>query len=405
MLEYVGLELPAAGLSQNLPVSGPPGKKPPEKAEKDLDCNFSGPIPRSVMQLPLRSFGRNMVLELGLRVITRLAWMKKLGPLRQAVEKFSRKREARRFDAQFWGGECAGPSGHLFFTPTGVGPGGRPWLRGRRWPGWPGRLQPPMVARVCFALFTLLVGAATSKANILDAAARLERAHATVLDERRESLAELADPFEAPRAARTVVEDPRDGWRTKVKWKYGIAATVFWIGEQPTANNPTPNTKSAWDPNWVANFGGYDDPFRRQGYVPADFKPQLNPFYVALPYNDVAAGGVHRPEAQEVIPWFWLDFRGDGISVCKGRWVEIHFGGKICYAQWEDVGPFATDHWGYVFGDEAPRPNLNQAAGIDVSPAVRDFLGLRSGQKVDWRFAAPHAVPDGPWKSLGISPP
>jgi hypothetical protein len=260
-----------------------------------------------------------------------------------------------------------------------------------------------MLATVCC---WLLFGAGSgAEANSLDAAARLERVHAAVLEERRASLADLVDPFEAPRAARVVVEDPLDGWRSKVKWKYGIPATVFWVGEQPTANNPTPNDKSAWDQNWVANFGGYDDPFRRRGYLPADFKPQLNPFYIALPYNDLAAGGGHRPEAQDVIPWFWLDFRGDGISVCKGRWVEMHFGGKVCYAQWEDVGPFVTDHWEYVFGNHAPRPNLNQGAGIDISPAVRDFLGIRSGQKLDWRFAAEHAVPQGPWKSLGISPP
>src|SRR5690606_7202889 len=114
----------------------------------------------------------------------------------------------------------------------------------------------------------------------------------------------------------------------------------------------TPNDKSAWDPNWVENFGGYDDPFRRNGYLPEGFVPQLNPFYIALPYNDLAPGGGHRPEARDVIPWFWTEYRGDGISVCRGRWVEIHCKGGICYAQWEDVGPFQTDHWGYVFGDE-----------------------------------------------------
>ena len=38
---------------------------------------------------------------------------------------------------------------------------------------------------------------------------------------------------------------------------------------------------------------------------------------------------------------------------------------------------------GYVFGDERPSPNVNQAAGIDVSPAVRDYLGLESTSVVD----------------------
>ena len=40
---------------------------------------------------------------------------------------------------------------------------------------------------------------------------------------------------------------------------------------------------SAWDQNWQENFGGYDDPDRRNGYLPAGFMPTLNPFYIALP--------------------------------------------------------------------------------------------------------------------------
>ncbi len=61
-------------------------------------------------------------------------------------------------------------------------------------------------------------------------------------------------------------------------------------------------------------------------------------------------------------------------SVCKGRWIAIRYGNKICYAQWEDAGPFRTDHWQYVFGTERPEtPILNKGAGLDVSPAVRDL--------------------------------
>jgi hypothetical protein len=153
--------------------------------------------------------------------------------------------------------------------------------------------------------------------------------------------------------------------------------------------------------NWQENFGGYDDPDRRKGYLPAGFVPKLNPFYIALPYNDVMRGGHHRPEASEVIPWFWRDYRGEGISVCKGRWIAIHREGKVCYAQWEDVGPFEVDHWQYVFGNEEPRGNRNNAAGIDLSPAVRDFLGFRSGERVQWRFVEARDVPEGPWAGWG----
>ena len=193
-------------------------------------------------------------------------------------------------------------------------------------------------------------------------------------------------------------------------WKTHVTCTIFWIGETPSDRNPTPNHMSSWDMNWKANFGGFDDPepsnrianhttgeFRPKGFV-----PKLNPFYVALPYNDVARGGVHRPEASQVIPWFWEAYRGDGISVCKGRWVAIHHEGRVCYAQWEDVGPFEVDHWQYVFGNESPRANRNKSAGIDLSPAVRDFLGLRSGTMVEWRFIDDREVPKGPWRNWGL---
>jgi hypothetical protein len=82
---------------------------------------------------------------------------------------------------------------------------------------------------------------------------------------------------------------------------------------------------------------------------------------------------------------------------CKGHWVEIRHGTKICYARWEDVGSFCTDSAGYVFGDERPSPNVNHGAGIDVSPAVRDYLGLGSLGLVDWRFVEEADVAAGPW--------
>jgi hypothetical protein len=226
---------------------------------------------------------------------------------------------------------------------------------------------------------------------------RLERLHEDLLDDRRAALPGLSDPFGVPPEARVVLEDPDEEFRRFRGWRGNVVATVFWVGEAPTENNPTPNYASAWDSNWTANFGGYDDPNRRDGYLPAGFTPKLNPFYVALPYNDIGKDWRHRPEASEVIPWFWRDYRGDGISVCKGRWVAIHKEGRVCYAQWEDVGPFQTDHWQYVFGGEEPRDNRNGGAGIDLSPAVRDYLQLRSGERVQWRFVEARDVPRGPW--------
>ena len=193
---------------------------------------------------------------------------------------------------------------------------------------------------------------------------------------------------------------PRHGER--YPWKKEIVTTVFWIGEQPSGNNPVPNGSSSWDKNWTRSYGGFDNPDRahRAGYIPANFTPRQNPFYCALPYNDKASNG-HRPEAAQVVPWFKNTYQGPAVSTCKDRWVAIRKGNRVAYAQWEDAGPFRTDHWQYVFGNERPKPNLNKGAGLDVSPAVRDFLGLGDTDVTDWRFVDFAEIPHGPWGQFG----
>ncbi len=185
-------------------------------------------------------------------------------------------------------------------------------------------------------------------------------------------------------------------------WKRNIVTTVFWVGEHPTANNPVPNYKSSWDPSWARNYGGYDNPdsSKRRNFIPIAFTPRQNPFYVALPYNDVTRGTT-KPESRKAIPWFKQAFERPGKSVVKGRWLAIKFGNRICYAQWEDCGPFRTDHWQYVFGNSRPLPNLNQAAGLDISPAVRDYLGMGNKDVTDWKFVEARDVPAGPWTKYG----
>jgi hypothetical protein len=74
---------------------------------------------------------------------------------------------------------------------------------------------------------------------------------------------------------------------------------------------------------------------------------------------------------------------------------------KVWYAQWDDVGPFRTNQVEYVFGDGRPGRNANQDAGIDVSPAIRDYLGLGSLDRIDWKFAEEKEVPVGPWSISG----
>ena len=193
---------------------------------------------------------------------------------------------------------------------------------------------------------------------------------------------------------------PKPGQR--FKWKAQIVTTVFWIGEKPAPNNPVPNRVSCWDKDWTKNYGGLDDPnpANRSNYIPVKFTPRQNPFYCALPYNDKAREG-HRPEAPRIVPWFNEAYQGPAVSTCKSRWIAIRKGNRVAYAQWEDAGPFRTDHWQYVFGNERPKPNLNKGAGLDVSPAVRDYLGLQGTDVTDWRFVDFSEVPRGPWSTLG----
>jgi hypothetical protein len=118
------------------------------------------------------------------------------------------------------------------------------------------------------------------------------------------------------------------------------------------------------------------------------------------------AKGETKPEAKVVIPWFKQAFVEEGKSVCRDRWLAIRNSvGKICYAQWSDCGPSGADHWQYVFGNERPRPNTQQGAGLSVSPAVRDYLGLQATDVTDWKFVDSRDVPRGPWALHGENNP
>ncbi|MGY8690735.1 MAG: hypothetical protein ACKVHP_23730, partial [Verrucomicrobiales bacterium] len=87
-----------------------------------------------------------------------------------------------------------------------------------------------------------------------------------------------------------------------------------------------------------------------------------NPFYVALPYNDIDRSGT-KVEARRVVPWFKQRYRADGRTVLKGQWLAIKYKNRMCFAQWEDCGPFVTDDWSYVFGRAQPKNKSNNSAG------------------------------------------
>jgi TonB family protein len=185
-------------------------------------------------------------------------------------------------------------------------------------------------------------------------------------------------------------------------WKTNVVTTVFWVGQEHVTGKTSPQHQSVWDKDWLKNFGGVDTPelAARHDYIPISFVPRQNPFYCALPYNDVEQGQF-KPEAPIVIPWFKQVHAEPGQSVCKDRWVAIQKGDRICYAQWEDCGPFRTDHFQYVFQNERPAPNASNGAGLNVSPAVRDHLGLAPTDVADWRFVELSDVPPGPWRNYG----
>jgi hypothetical protein len=178
-----------------------------------------------------------------------------------------------------------------------------------------------------------------------------------------------------------------------------IVSTIFWVGEGRTEDNGyIQNESSAWDDQWMAHYGGIDDPDNRNGYYPAEFIPKENPFYFALPYNDFRVG--IRKFKSRLIPWAGEKEWDSSESMCKNRWVQISKGGKTAYAQWEDVGPFLSDDFDYVFGESAPRNMFKSGAGIDVSPAVATYLGLQDVDVVNWRFVDAAEVPNGPWLEI-----
>jgi len=163
-------------------------------------------------------------------------------------------------------------------------------------------------------------------------------------------------------------------------WRVNIATTVFWVGEKG-------NESSAWCGDWVRAYGGVDDPKKRDGFHPTGFTPKENPFYCALPFkgpmyarDDSGPLRLSRPQ--------------DAPN--KNRWIEIEFRGRRCYAQWEDVGPYRVDDYDYVFGGKPPKAK----AGLDVSPAVRDHLGLSGRDVTRWRFVDEKDVPAGPWRKI-----
>jgi hypothetical protein len=145
---------------------------------------------------------------------------------------------------------------------------------------------------------------------------------------------------------------------------------------------------------------GSDNPNDRNGYAAGNHASTLNPFYCALPFNDLK----YPDMAHEWLPrgWYRRPENGKEVSACKDRWVEIRNAqGDTCYAQWEDVGPLRYDNAEYVFGNERPTGLGGDHAGLDVSPAVAEYLGLSDRNRyMSWRFVDEDEVRPGAWLKL-----
>lgn len=175
-----------------------------------------------------------------------------------------------------------------------------------------------------------------------------------------------------------------------------IATTIFWVGEDASNENGNiSNIASAWDASWLLHYGGIDISDARNGYYPASFIPKENPFYFALPYNDFNENGVKKSDLKVYIPWASPN-DNTGLSICKNKWIKITKNDTVAYAQWEDVGPFGANDINYVFGPNNPV----HPRGLDVSPAVRDYLKLKDVDITEWQFIDEKNVPDGPWKNI-----
>ncbi|MFW6138277.1 MAG: hypothetical protein ACOC7U_03800 [Spirochaetota bacterium] len=188
-----------------------------------------------------------------------------------------------------------------------------------------------------------------------------------------------------------------------------IKTTYFYIGQHDvTRSGVLDNGSSAWTEHWIESYGGVDHPDKRNGYFPADFYPEENPFYCALPYNDIQHQD-HKQQVLEIIPWAKKinhSYVFTPISYCKNRWIRIIYRGKVCYAQWEDVGPFEVDDWEYVFGKKRPKNKRNGGVGLDISPACFQYLGMEDNDYTSWKFVDFKDVPDGPWlEVVTTSPP
>jgi hypothetical protein len=171
-----------------------------------------------------------------------------------------------------------------------------------------------------------------------------------------------------------------------------VLTQLFTLGAKPADGGDVLN--DGW--SIPADAATEDTPDARNGFAPADRVLKSNTFYVALPFNDLAYPAV----AARFLPTGWLRDIQNGkiVSSCQHRWIEIkNADGKLCYAQWEDVGPGENTRAEYVFAREP----AGTAPALGLSPAVAQYLKINPDDpkttSVSWRFIEDEDVPPGTW--------
>ncbi len=167
---------------------------------------------------------------------------------------------------------------------------------------------------------------------------------------------------------------------TRYPWKTNISTGTTGPLETPLSDAWTQGSLTTWQENWQRTNPG------RHVLAP-------NPFYISLPFDDIA----FPEKARAWMPATWLgrSEKGKAISGCRDRWVEIkNAQGLSCFAQWEAVGPQGNDQADYIFGSK--RPN-GPGRALGVSPEVARYLHLAGGGITSWRFVEDTEVPMGEW--------
>ena len=251
---------------------------------------------------------------------------------------------------------------------------------------------------------------------------------------------------------------------TRYQLHSNIASTIFWVGEIWNANaEDGSQVCSTYDSTWAFRFsggvnnssateegcagspvGGCDgitsgsgsnftckrgpirtaaNHFRLPSLVYKDVAGRgisENSFYLDLPYDDLNNPKGFANRCSD-IPWandagFAGNCKNENFSYMKNRWVQLNYNSTRCYAQVQDAGPsdakFKDGYYdkNYVFGASQPLQNMYKApngsnAGMDVSPATYDCLGLNTSggtegtvAGISWRFVD-YPEP-GPWLDI-----